>query len=58
MQSLPNFSKKIDNSIDLIDFVSHLDGKIEASIIRLSCHRVSSPANIKGADYIGYLKKI
>ena len=57
MQNLPNFRKKVDNIIDIFDFVNQRSKKIEATIIKANCHPVSSPQDTKGADYIGFLKK-
>ncbi|MDC3057372.1 hypothetical protein OA100_00800 [Alphaproteobacteria bacterium] len=57
MQNLPNFKKKIDKNIDLIEFISNAKRKTYAALIKVNCHPVASPYNIKGADYIGYLKK-
>ncbi len=57
MQNLPNFSKKIDGSIDLIDLINKKTRKIEGSIIKVNCHPVSAPKNVIGADYIGKIKK-
>ena len=57
MQNLPNFKKEIDKNIDLIEFIHKDKRKVAASIIKTNCHPVASPENIKGADYIGYLKK-
>ena len=57
MQNLPNFKKKIDENIDLIDFQNRLNKKIVVSIVRTTCHPVASPKGIKGADYVGYLKE-
>ena len=56
MQNLPNYKKKIDESVDLIDFQNISNKKIEVSIVRTTCHPVASPNYIKGADYVGYLK--
>ena len=57
MQSLPNFKKKIDNNIDLIDFTNTKNNKIEVALVRLACHPVSSPSAVKGPDFVGYLKQ-
>ena len=56
IQNLPNFKKKIDESVDLIDFQNISNKKIEVSIVRTTCHPVASPNYIKGADFVGYLK--
>ena len=56
MQNLPNMKKPVDKNIDLIDFVSLKTKKIVASIIKVTCHPVSSPKGVIGADYIGYLR--
>ena len=56
MQNLPNFSKKVDESIDLIDLINIKTRKIEGSIIKVNCHPVSAPKNTMGADYIGKIK--
>ena len=42
MQNLPNFKKKIDENIDLIDFQNRLSKKIVVSIVRTTCHPVAS----------------
>ena len=57
MQSLPNYNKLVDKSINLIEFKNLITKKIECIIIKHTCHPVADPHGVKGADYPGYLKK-
>ena len=57
MQNLPNFKKTVDENIDLIDFIHIKTKKSLAKIIKVNCHPVSSPKNLIGSDYIGFIRK-
>lgn len=56
MQSLPNKRKKIDQNINIIEFIRKDNQNIENLIVQFTCHPVCDPKGTVGADYPGYLK--
>jgi hypothetical protein len=57
-QSLPNNNGKTDNFIDIINFSNPKKKKILCSIIKYTCHPVTDPQGMTGADYVGHLREI
>ncbi len=57
MQNLPNFIKKNDKNIDILDILNAKNNKIVATILKVNCHPVSAIKNEVGGDYVGILKE-
>jgi len=56
MQSLPNQKGKNDIEINIINLINKHSKESECVIIKHTCHPVSNPDNIIGADYPGYIR--